>query len=190
MLTTEDVLNIVFLKEINISHAIYFTSIVCYVWLMSITNLFLFFFTLLFFRKTCQSCKCPREAHAIYQQQSTTVHERLGFKVVSPADSGVDPRDLGYTWVPQGIRVSSRINRYFEQLPLEKVPKIGSEGARYREQQISYQLPKQDLSLEHCKHLEDVHEASYEDFVTARNEIALDIGKGVSCWIIVERHHH
>ncbi|XP_073842155.1 four and a half LIM domains protein limpet isoform X3 [Musca autumnalis] len=127
-------------------------------------------------KKTCQSCKCPREAHAIYQQQSTSVHERLGFKVVSPADSGVDPRDLGYTWVPQGIRVSSRINRYFEQLPLEKVPKIGSEGARYREQQISYQLPKQDLSLEHCKHLEDVHEASYEDFVTARNEIALDIG--------------
>ncbi|XP_046808531.1 prickle planar cell polarity protein 3-like [Lucilia cuprina] len=127
-------------------------------------------------KKTCQSCKCPREAHAIYQQQTTNVHERLGFKVVSPAESGVEPRDLGYTWVPPGIRVSSRINRYFDQLPIEKVPKIGSEGARYREQQISYQLPKQDLSLEHCKHLEDLHEASYEDFVTARNEIALDIG--------------
>ncbi|XP_037820186.1 prickle planar cell polarity protein 3 isoform X3 [Lucilia sericata] len=127
-------------------------------------------------KKTCQSCKCPREAHAIYQQQTTSVHERLGFKVVSPAESGVEPRDLGYTWVPPGIRVSSRINRYFDQLPIEKVPKIGSEGARYREQQISYQLPKQDLSLEHCKHLEDLHEASYEDFVTARNEIALDIG--------------
>ncbi|KAM7357479.1 prickle planar cell polarity protein 3-like isoform 1-T1 [Cochliomyia hominivorax] len=127
-------------------------------------------------RKTCQSCKCPREAHAIYQQQTTSVHERLGFKVVSPAESGVEPRDLGYTWVPPGVRVSSRINRYFEQLPTEKVPKVGSEGARYREQQISYQLPKQDLSLEHCKHLEELHEASYEDFVTARNEIALDIG--------------
>ncbi|XP_018804966.1 PREDICTED: prickle-like protein 3 isoform X4 [Bactrocera latifrons] len=127
-------------------------------------------------RKTCQSCKCPREAHAIYQQQTTTVHERLGFKVVSPAESGVEPRDLGYTWVPPGIRASSRINRYFEQLPLEKVPKIGSEGARYREQQIAYQLPKQDLSLQHCKHLEEQHEASFEDFVTARNEIALDIG--------------
>uniref|UniRef100_A0A0A1WNT9 Four and a half LIM domains protein 2 n=1 Tax=Zeugodacus cucurbitae TaxID=28588 RepID=A0A0A1WNT9_ZEUCU len=127
-------------------------------------------------RKTCQSCKCPREAHAIYQQQTTTVHERLGFKVVSPAESGVEPRDLGYTWVPPGIRASSRINRYFEQLPLDKVPKIGAEGARYREQQIAYQLPKQDLSLQHCKHLEEQHEASFEDFVTARNEIALDIG--------------
>ncbi|XP_012157675.1 prickle planar cell polarity protein 3 isoform X4 [Ceratitis capitata] len=127
-------------------------------------------------RKTCQSCKCPREGHAIYQQQTTTVHERLGFKVVSPADSGVEPRDLGYTWVPPGIRASSRINRYFEQLPVDKVPKIGSEGARYREQQIAYQLPKQDLSIQHCKHLEDQHQASFEDFVTARNEIALDIG--------------
>ncbi|KAM8709115.1 hypothetical protein ACLKA7_016000 [Drosophila subpalustris] len=126
-------------------------------------------------RKTCQSCKCPREAHAIYQQQTTNVHERLGFKLVSPADSGVEPRDLGYTWVPPGVRVSSRVNRYFDQLPEEKVPRLGSEGARLREQQISYQLPKQDLSLEHCKHLEVQHEASFEDFVTARNEIALDI---------------
>ncbi|XP_016965396.1 prickle planar cell polarity protein 3 isoform X6 [Drosophila biarmipes] len=126
-------------------------------------------------RKTCQSCKCPREAHAIYQQQTTNVHERLGFKLVSPADSGVEARDLGFTWVPPGLRASSRINRYFEQLPDEAVPRLGSEGACSRERQISYQLPKQDLSLEHCKHLEVQHEASFEDFVTARNEIALDI---------------
>ncbi|XP_034658623.1 prickle planar cell polarity protein 3 isoform X4 [Drosophila subobscura] len=126
-------------------------------------------------RKTCQSCKCPREAHAIYQQQTTNVHERLGFKLVSPADSGVEARDLGYTWVPPGVRASSRINRYFELLPEEAVPRLGSEGACSRERQIAYQLPKQDLSLEHCKHLEVQHEASFEDFVTARNEIALDI---------------
>ncbi|XP_036671909.2 prickle planar cell polarity protein 3 isoform X4 [Drosophila suzukii] len=126
-------------------------------------------------RKTCQSCKCPREAHAIYQQQTTNVHERLGFKLVSPADSGVEARDLGFTWVPPGLRASSRIIRYFEQLPDEAVPRLGSEGACSRERQISYQLPKQDLSLEHCKHLEVQHEASFEDFVTARNEIALDI---------------
>ncbi|XP_043648977.1 prickle planar cell polarity protein 3 isoform X3 [Drosophila teissieri] len=126
-------------------------------------------------RKTCQSCKCPREAHAIYQQQTTNVHERLGFKLVSPADSGVEARDLGFTWVPPGARASTRINRYFEQLPDELVPRLGSEGACSRERQISYQLPKQDLSLEHCKHLEVQHEASFEDFVTARNEIALDI---------------
>ncbi|XP_023031868.2 prickle planar cell polarity protein 3 isoform X4 [Drosophila willistoni] len=128
-------------------------------------------------RKTCQSCKCPREAHAIYQQQTTNVHERLGFKPMTPshADSSIEARDLGYTWVPPGVRVSSRINRYFEQLPEELVPRVNSEGACNRERQIAYQLPKQDLSLEHCKHLEVQHVASFEDFVTARNEIVLDI---------------
>lgn len=56
------------------------------------------------------------------------------------------------------------------------MPKIDSIGERYREKQISYQLPKQDLALSYCKHIEPQHNASYEDFVTARNELALDIG--------------
>lgn len=56
------------------------------------------------------------------------------------------------------------------------MPKIDSIGERYREKQIAYQLPKQDLALSYCKHIEPQHNASYEDFVTARNELALDIG--------------
>lgn len=56
------------------------------------------------------------------------------------------------------------------------MPKIDSIGERYREKQIAYQLPKQDLALSYCKHIESQHNASYEDFVTARNELALDIG--------------
>lgn len=55
------------------------------------------------------------------------------------------------------------------------MPKIDSPGERYREKQISYQLPKQDLALNCCKHIEPQHNASYEDFVAGRNEIALDI---------------
>lgn len=38
------------------------------------------------------------------------------------------------------------------------------------------QLPKQDLALAYCKHVEPMYYKSYEDFVNARNEIALDIG--------------
>jgi hypothetical protein len=38
------------------------------------------------------------------------------------------------------------------------------------------QLPKQDLALAYCKHVEAQHHPSYEDFINARNEIALDIG--------------
>lgn len=70
------------------------------------------------------------------------------------------------------------------------MPKIGSNGERYREKQLAYQLPKQDLALAYCKHVEPQHHSSYDDFVGGRNEIALDIayvkdapiaGKCVTC---------
>lgn len=39
------------------------------------------------------------------------------------------------------------------------------------------QLPRQDLSISYCKHLRTpVEKRIYEEFVNARNEIALDIG--------------
>jgi hypothetical protein len=38
------------------------------------------------------------------------------------------------------------------------------------------QIPKQDLALAYCKHVESQHHSSYDDFINARNEIALDIG--------------
>lgn len=74
------------------------------------------------------------------------------------------------------VLLQIQIQRYFDSLPEEKVPKIGSNGERYRDTQLAYQLPKQDLSLSYCKHVESQNQASYEDFVSARNEIALDIG--------------
>lgn len=69
-----------------------------------------------------------------------------------------------------------QIQKYFDSIPQEKVPKIGSTGERYRDKQLAYQLPKQDLAMSYCKHIEAQHRSSYEDFVSARNEIALDIG--------------
>lgn len=56
------------------------------------------------------------------------------------------------------------------------MPKIGASGERYRDKQIAIQLPKQDLAMAYCKHVDTQHRSSYEDFVSARNEIALDIG--------------
>lgn len=52
---------------------------------------------------------------------------------------------------------------------------LGSPGERYREQQMAYQWPKQDLSLTYCKHIPEQQHGSYEDFVAGRNEIALDV---------------
>lgn len=60
------------------------------------------------FRKTCQACKCPRENHAIYQEQVTSVRERLGLKP-STHTSKVDAKQLGYTWVPPGIMTSAKV---------------------------------------------------------------------------------
>lgn len=67
------------------------------------------------------------------------------------------------------------MRQYFESIPEEKVPKINTPGESYREQQLSYQWPKQDLALIYCNHIESQNKASYEDFVAGRNEIAIDI---------------
>lgn len=78
--------------------------------------------------------------------------------------------------MPPGIMASSKIQRYFDKIPPNKVPKIGTEGEKYREKQIVLQLPKQDLALKFCQSITPEQSASYEDFIAARNEIALDIG--------------
>lgn len=59
------------------------------------------------------------------------------------------------------------------------MPKIGSIGERYRIRQLNYQLPKQDIDYAYCKHVGADREC-FEEFVTARNEIALDIGAFIS----------
>ena len=68
-----------------------------------------------------------------------------------------------------------QIQKYFDLLPKDKVPKIGSIGERYRIKQLTYQLPKQDIDYNYCKHLGQNRDV-FEEFINARNEIALDIG--------------
>ena len=63
-----------------------------------------------------------------------------------------------------------------KQLPDSKVPKLGSEGANYREVQLQHQLPKQDLSLSHNQHISRSDQSYFQSFVVARNDIALDVG--------------
>ena len=60
-------------------------------------------------------------------------------------------------------------------LPKDKVPKRASIGDRWRERQLAYQLPRQDLALAYCRYVEAQNHVSYQDFVAARNDIALDI---------------
>jgi hypothetical protein len=62
-------------------------------------------------------------------------------------------------------------------LPEEKVPRVDSDGQRYRELQLVYQLPKQDLDEGHCHHLGASPEcrAAFRDFGAARDDVALDV---------------
>lgn len=61
-------------------------------------------------------------------------------------------------------------------LPEKSVPRLGTPGERYRDRQLAFQLPKQDLARAYCRHLNPKHASSADDFMAARNEIALDIG--------------
>ncbi|KAF4532399.1 hypothetical protein B566_EDAN003851, partial [Ephemera danica] len=133
----------------------------------------------LIIRKTCNSCKCPREAHDVFHEEWVNVRDRLGFKAPTDPERRPSSRERslneGYSWVPGGLN-SDKIEEYFGGLPSAKVPRLGSAGERYRDKQLMVQLPKQDLALAYCKHVDAQHHASYEDFINARNEIALDIG--------------
>jgi hypothetical protein len=57
------------------------------------------------------------------------------------------------------------------------IPRLNNIGEKNREKQLMVQLPRQDLSIAYCKHLKTPQERRlYEEFVNARNEVALDIG--------------
>jgi prickle len=68
------------------------------------------------------------------------------------------------------------VEEYFSMLPSLSVPRLGTAGERHRDRQLATQLPKQDLARAYCRHLDPQHSVSADDFMAARNEIALDIG--------------
>ncbi|XP_045472471.1 uncharacterized protein LOC123679123 isoform X4 [Harmonia axyridis] len=121
-------------------------------------------------RKNCRNCKCPRDNHAISE---FAARSRIGF---SASNESLEPRTTGYTFVPSGLTKANQVAQYYSLFPSHEVPKMGSEGEVYRSQRLVKQLPKQDLSLNVCKFVETNQKGSFQDFIQARNEIALDIG--------------
>ncbi|XP_076661916.1 four and a half LIM domains protein limpet isoform X4 [Halictus rubicundus] len=127
-------------------------------------------------RKNCTSCKCPREAHDVCHEEWVSVRSRLGLKgEESTSPVGFDPRAKGLAWAPPGLP-AHKVDEYFAMLPEISVPRLGTPGERYRDRQLAIQLPKQDLARTYCRHLNPKHASSADDFMAARNEIALDIG--------------
>lgn len=64
-----------------------------------------------------------------------------------------------------------------QQLDNNKIPKIRSDGEKYRDMQLIVQLPKQDLSDQHCRHLKgQAQKQGFDDFCKMRDAEAMDIG--------------
>uniref|UniRef100_A0A915LG43 Uncharacterized protein n=1 Tax=Meloidogyne javanica TaxID=6303 RepID=A0A915LG43_MELJA len=147
--------------------------------------------------KVCVHCKCDRSDHEIGGNQALNVYERLGIKPSSAEmakvlqqqqrknnnennsndiNSSIGSAGHGYAWVPPGIG-RLKVEEYMSQLPNHIIPRLNSIGEKNRERQLMIQLPRQDLSIAYCKHLRTPQERRlYEEFVNARNEVALDIG--------------
>ncbi|KAM3721068.1 Four and a half LIM domains protein [Dirofilaria immitis] len=139
-------------------------------------------------RKVCVHCKCNRTDHEIASSnRNLTVRERIGISPLLEMSSTAVSQNTrradvpgsishGYSWVPPGL-TRLKVEEYMAQLPNHVVPRINSNGEKFREKQLMLQLPQQDLSLAYCKHLSNnVERKHYEEFINARNEIALDIG--------------
>lgn len=64
-----------------------------------------------------------------------------------------------------------------EELDNNKVPQIGREGEKYRDIQIIVQLPRQDLSQAHCRHLQEPDQRkAFDEFRQVRDATAMDVG--------------
>ena len=64
-----------------------------------------------------------------------------------------------------------------EELDNNKVPWIGREGEKYRDIQIIVQLPRQDLSQAHCRHLQAPDQRkAFDEFRQVRDATAMDVG--------------
>ena len=62
------------------------------------------------------------------------------------------------------------------KIPKSEVPKIDSEGARYRARQVFYQLPKQDFNSKYANFLKEDAKISFYGVGKFRLKSALGIG--------------
>lgn len=69
-----------------------------------------------------------------------------------------------------------------DQLPNHKVPRVDSQGDKYRDQQIIKQLPKQDLSDLYCRYLDgETERKEFNIFRELRDQVAMGIGVVREC---------
>ena len=66
---------------------------------------------------------------------------------------------------------------FFDNYPQDQIPRLGSHGEKWREKALMFQMPKQDISQDHCHFLKNEDAVKhYQKFIEERNHNALDIG--------------
>jgi prickle len=60
--------------------------------------------------------------------------------------------EQGYTWQPAGLTYQD-CERFFENYPNNRIPKLGTYGEKWREKALMFQMPKQDIARDFCRYL-------------------------------------
>lgn len=83
-----------------------------------------------------------------------------------------------------------KIKDFMSKIPHGKVPKLDSQGSRYRVKQLVYQMPLQDFSSKHCRKLTLDQKMAMDDMCTKRIEKALGVGKNVVFLTLADTYLH
>ena len=69
-----------------------------------------------------------------------------------------------------------QVDEYMKQLDSEKTTKVATTGAKYRDRQLTVQLPPHDLSSKFCRFLCDKEQnEAFDEFCRVRDAEAMDI---------------
>ena len=69
-----------------------------------------------------------------------------------------------------------QVHRYFNHLPEDKIPFIGSAGEQYRMKQLIWQLPPHDSDMRYCRQLSSDEKREHINFNNQRKKEALGRG--------------
>ncbi|XP_048879653.1 LIM and cysteine-rich domains protein 1 isoform X2 [Brienomyrus brachyistius] len=155
-------------------------------------------------RKACTQCRCSQEEHApssdseddrkmgsllaesryahltakVKGGDGARVYKRNRMIITNPVVSRKDPtfNTITYDWAPPGLNQKLAV-LYMEQLPEERRPVSGTEGALYRRRQLMRQLPPYDQDPSKCHGLPEAEMRAMALFVKAYKEEALGVAE-------------
>eukprot|EP00039_Didymoeca_costata_P016689 m.303548 g.303548 ORF g.303548 m.303548 type:complete len:776 (+) comp16435_c0_seq100:243-2570(+) len=122
-------------------------------------------------RKVCQTCRCPRINH-----RSREITERR--KLLE--EGKLDTYKKEFSWTPAGCD-DDAITDFFACIPSECIPKVGTDGEIWRQQQLLIQLPAYDTDPDKCSSLTAGEIRAHKKLDEIRLKKAFDVGQAMRC---------